>query len=259
MAKLTSESLNAAPTKFHQWLGELKREGRLLRVYTQNIDGLEMKAGLSTYPNLQSGFAPDPSVHCISLHGSLLCLRCQSCSSKFLTETYLHVLQRGALPQCELCHRVSKNRALEGRRNLPERSIRPDIVLYGDTFHPAADEITAVANRDMRKIDLLLVVGTSLRIPGTKDIVRNFSAQLSTKGNGGGSSIRSILINAEKVSGAGQSEKYFDAWVEGDCQQFVSVVGKAKESGPEDIEGSLGAVKEYALVRQDSRTLWRHY
>ena len=33
MAKLTSESLNTAPTKLYQWLAELQREGRLLQVY----------------------------------------------------------------------------------------------------------------------------------------------------------------------------------------------------------------------------------
>ena len=261
MAKLTSESLNAAPTKFHRWLAELQREGRLLRVYTQNIDGLEMKAGLSTYPNLQSDLAPNPSsVHCVSLHGSLLRLRCQSCNSSFPTETYIHVLHQGALPHCESCCRASETRALAGKRNLPMRSIRPDIVLYGDTFHPAADQITTMANQDLRMIDLLLVAGTSLRIPGTKDIVRNFSAQLGTKGSGRGSSIKSIFINMEKVSDAGRAEKYFDAWVQGDCQQFASMVGKTKGIiAPAVTDGSLDAVKEYSSVRRDSRALWRHY
>jgi NAD-dependent SIR2 family protein deacetylase len=259
MAKLTSESLNAAPTKFHQWLGKLQTEGKLLRVYTQNIDGLEMKAGLTAYPNLQSDLAPNPSVHCVSLHGSLLHLRCQSCNSTFLTEMYIHVLHQGALPHCETCRRASENRVLEGKRTLPLRSIRPDIVLYGDDFHPTADQITAIANQDMRTIDLLLVVGTSLRIPGTRDIVRNFSAQLRRKGNGGGSTIRSIFINMEKVGDAGRAQKYFDVWVEGDCQQFVSMVGNMKEDVPAGADCSLGAVKEYALARRDSRTLWRYY
>lgn len=37
----------AAPTTFHHFLKRLDLEGRLLRVYTQNIDGLEEKAGLT--------------------------------------------------------------------------------------------------------------------------------------------------------------------------------------------------------------------
>ena len=147
---------------------------------------------------------------------------------------------------------------LEGKRQLPVPSIRPDIVLYGDAFHPAADQITAMANEDMKQIDLLLVVGTSLRIPGVKDMVRKFSAQLSMKYNGR-SDMRSILINNEKLSDAGRAEKYFDAWVEGDCQHFVSVVGNMKDIASFGADSSLGAVKEYAFARQDSRTIWRHY
>lgn len=259
MAKLTSDSLNAAPTPFHQWLGQLQGEGRLLRVYTQNIDGLEMKAGLHTYPNLQSDLIPNPSVHCISLHGSLLRLRCQSCNNTFLTETYLHILCHGSLPHCDSCHRASENRMLHGKRKLPLARIRPDIVLYGDTFHPAADYITGVAKQDMKTIDLLLVVGTSLRIPGTRDIVRNFSRQLRAQDSKGRSSIRSVFINMEKVSDGGRAEKYFDAWVEGDCQQFASMVGNSKESRAARKDGSLGAMKHCALIRQDSRPLWRHY
>lgn len=261
MAKLTSESLSAAPTQFHQWLGELQKEGRLLRVYTQNIDGLEMKAGLRTYPNLPDGsvLTPNPSIRCISLHGCLLRLRCLSCNSIFLTETYLHVLRLGALPTCECCLRASEDRARKEKRTLPVPNIRPDIVLYDDTFNPAADQITAMANEDMQTLDLLLVVGTSLRIPGAKDIVRQFSAQLSTNGDREKGSMRSIFVNTEKVSDAGRSEKCFDAWVEGDCQQFVSMVRKTEESGQEGSDGSLDAVKDYALARKDSRTLWRYY
>ncbi|GMK59114.1 hypothetical protein CspeluHIS016_0701290 [Cutaneotrichosporon spelunceum] len=38
----------AQPTAFHLFLRDMDREGRLLRVYTQNIDGLEERAGLKT-------------------------------------------------------------------------------------------------------------------------------------------------------------------------------------------------------------------
>ena len=103
-----------------------------------------------------------------------------------------------------------------------------------------------MANQDMRMIDLLLVAGTSLRIPGTKDIMHNFSAQLGTKASGRESSIKSIFINMEKVSDAGWAEKYFDAWVQGDCQQFASILRKTKGIiAPAVIDGSLDAVKEY--------------
>ena len=47
MAELKDMADAAQPTFFHRLLKRLDEEGRLQRVYTQNIDGLEAKAGLS--------------------------------------------------------------------------------------------------------------------------------------------------------------------------------------------------------------------
>lgn len=47
MAELKDMADAAQPTLFHRLLKRLDEEGRLQRVYTQNIDGLEAKAGLS--------------------------------------------------------------------------------------------------------------------------------------------------------------------------------------------------------------------
>jgi len=261
MAKLASKSLNAAPTYFHKWLGELQKQGTLLRVYTQNVDGLEMKTGLDTYPNLQAGSISPPtsSVRCVSLHGSLLRLRCMLCSTTFFTETYIDVLRQGVFPHCNSCNRACEKRKLEGKRPLVVPVVRPDIVLYGETFHPAAEKITMIANQDINTVDLLLVVGTSLRIPGTKDIVHNFSKRLREKAAEGGNNMRSIFINTEKFGDPARLEKYFDAWVEGDCQQFALMVGETKEGAPEGTSVAENGAKDYALARQDSRPLWRYY
>ncbi|KZT41790.1 DHS-like NAD/FAD-binding domain-containing protein [Sistotremastrum suecicum HHB10207 ss-3] len=47
IAKLSTLSLAAQPTSFHSLLRALDERGTLLRTYTQNIDGLESKVGLS--------------------------------------------------------------------------------------------------------------------------------------------------------------------------------------------------------------------
>ncbi|CAD6896930.1 unnamed protein product [Tilletia controversa] len=47
IAELKEMSDRAQPTAFHHFLKRLDVEGRLLRVYTQNIDGLEERAGLT--------------------------------------------------------------------------------------------------------------------------------------------------------------------------------------------------------------------
>ena len=43
-------TLSTPPTLFHEYMKTLDDEGRLLRVYTQNIDGLEAKVGLDLRP-----------------------------------------------------------------------------------------------------------------------------------------------------------------------------------------------------------------
>ena len=47
IANLSNLSAAAQPTPFHRLLRALDDRGKLLRVYTQNIDALELKAGLT--------------------------------------------------------------------------------------------------------------------------------------------------------------------------------------------------------------------
>ena len=119
----------------------------------------------------------------------------------FLAETYIDWICQGVLPRCSSCNIAAKIRQLEGKRPLSVPVIHPDIVLYGDTFNTVEEHIISMANQDGKTADLLLVVGTSLQIPGTRE----------TK---------------DKLQGMGDSQE---------------------------------VVKEYALVHQDSRPLWRYY
>src|SRR5258708_30558697 len=47
IAQLSNLSSTAHPTAFHQFVKLLDDRGQLLRLYTQNIDNLEEKTGLS--------------------------------------------------------------------------------------------------------------------------------------------------------------------------------------------------------------------
>ena len=47
IARLSDLTQSAAPTTFHKMLRSLDERHKLLRVYTQNIDALEMKSGLT--------------------------------------------------------------------------------------------------------------------------------------------------------------------------------------------------------------------
>lgn len=67
------------PTAFHTLLGALSRHVVLGRIYTQNIDDLELKAGLTVV-----GDEPN----CVQLHGSVMKVQCTQCS---YTEHTVHL------------------------------------------------------------------------------------------------------------------------------------------------------------------------
>jgi NAD+-dependent protein deacetylase SIR2 len=60
-----------APSPTHKFLKLLEDNGKLQRVYTQNIDGLEQQAGLK---------------RTIACHGSFISATCLDCSKKFAAE-----------------------------------------------------------------------------------------------------------------------------------------------------------------------------
>lgn len=61
-------------------------------------------------------------------------------------------------------------------RPLAIGTLRPAIVLY-DEPHPLGDEIGAIESKDLgRKPDLLIIMGTSLKVHGLKKLVKEFAS-----------------------------------------------------------------------------------
>lgn len=195
MANISDLSHAAEPTKFHHLLRMLDEHNQLLRVYTQNIDALEEKAGLSfglspmkaevstTSTSAPSSQSPTP--RCIPLHGTLQQMRCELCGYLSPLRDHIQSLAGGSRPPCPQCASLEEARRLEHKRARAVGSLRPDIVLYNE-YHKDGETIAEIVGNDLPRdssserekltgADLLLVVGTSLQIPGTKDLVRQFS------------------------------------------------------------------------------------
>lgn len=118
---------DAQPNIAHRKLAQWEREGRLLAVVTQNIDGLHQMAG---------------SKNVYELHGSVHRSICQRCGKTYDLAAFLKLED---VPVCPAC----------GGR------VKPDVVLYeegldGYTVQGALDAI--------RRADLLIVAGTSLTV-----------------------------------------------------------------------------------------------
>ncbi|KZO90205.1 DHS-like NAD/FAD-binding domain-containing protein [Calocera viscosa TUFC12733] len=212
MAELKAAIDAAQPSRTHEFLKVLDRRGKLLRSYTQNIDGLEQRAGLSTAagPSREGkeNDAPSPSpaapqsssiaepakpkpkpkgkslksARNVQLHGDIHAVRCTLCAytAPFSPE-HTASFREGKAPACPACTARCEARLLRAARSIPTGSLRPAIVLY-DEPHPLGEEIGTVQGSDLsRAPDLLIIMGTSLKVHGLKRLVREFAAAVHAR------------------------------------------------------------------------------
>jgi uncharacterized protein YbaR (Trm112 family) len=113
---------------------------------------------------------------CIPLHGTLSTLYCPHCSRTFPIDQYLPIFASGTTLACPSCEEVDALRSAVGERSRGVGRLKPDVVLYGET-HKEGERIGDITRRDLmgQRPDLLIVVGTSLKVPGTKKLVRELS------------------------------------------------------------------------------------
>jgi len=138
---------HASPTLVHHFLRLLHDQGCLLRCYTQNIDGLERKVGL-----------PPESV--VEAHGTMTEVRCLECGTPSTSKVLWSEWERGNghLPRC----------ASEGCGGL----LRPAVVFFGEQL----DKRFAMSTDDLRKADLVFVMGTSLSVEPFASLVQKTPA-----------------------------------------------------------------------------------
>lgn len=121
------------PTLAHFFLKLLHDKGILLRNYTQNIDMLERLVGI-------------PKEKMIEAHGTFARARCVSCRTQCTNmQEYWHEVLGDMIPRCESCRGI----------------LRPDVVFFGEGM-PA--DFSDRQIEDFQKCDLLLVMGTSLKV-----------------------------------------------------------------------------------------------
>ncbi len=210
---LSSMASKAKPTLFHRLLARLSREGRLLRLYTQNIDGIDTSLPpLATKVPLNHK-APWPQT--IQLHGGLEMMMCQKCQH---TSAFQPQLFQGATPSpCPRCMEADSVRTHHaGKRSHGIGKLRPRIVLYNE-HNPDEDAIGAVVTSDLRtRPDAIIVVGTSMKIPGVKRIVREMCGVVRSRQNG-----VSVWINQEPEPVAKEFEDCWDLVVKGNSDEVA--------------------------------------
>jgi len=121
------------PTYSHYFYKLLADKGLLKRLYTQNIDTLDQRAGV-------------PEQLIIEAHGSFNHARCVSCLKPVeCMETFWKLVFDDQVPTCVSCGNI----------------IRPDVVFFGEGL---PDTFFKYHQSDLKEADLLIVMGTSLMV-----------------------------------------------------------------------------------------------
>ncbi|KAK5053961.1 hypothetical protein LTR84_001923 [Exophiala bonariae] len=215
--KLSKLSENAKPTAFHRFLARLSTEGRLLRLYTQNVDGLESSLPpLATQVPLNHK-APWPQT--IQLHGGLEKMMCQKC--RHISDFQAHIFQGPTPPLCPQCVAADTLRtAHAGKRSHGVGRLRPRIVLYNE-HNPDDEAIGAVTTADFRtRPDAVVVVGTSMKIPAVRRIVHEMCQIVRDRRDG-----TTIWINRDPVPPGKDLENLWDLVVKADCDEVAHQAG----------------------------------
>lgn len=230
IAELKEMCDDAQPTPTHHFLRELILEKRVLRWYTQNIDGLEERVGLETTVTIQStaSLTPNktgaPSVPVIGLHGTLARLSCTVCRTSVAYEQH-EKLKSGSTPECGTCQERIKDREARGQRKIRGGVLRPDIVLYNEP-HPQGDLIAEALSADLgKRPTMLLVIGTSLKVVGLKRMIKDIAKAVH------GNSPDGLVVYMNKTGVQARSEwrGVFDYELVGECDRWVDLFRQQKE------------------------------
>lgn len=125
-----------SPTTTHYFMALLASKGKLKRVYTQNIDNLEAKAGV-------------PEDLIVQAHGTLSSCRCHDCGKKQDIDKLEEAICTDPIVplKCDECGGL----------------VRHDVVFYGEPLTSKFLNFDMVKD-DLNNADLLIVSGTSLLV-----------------------------------------------------------------------------------------------
>lgn len=165
----------------------------------------------------------DRGVECVFLHGSLRALRCFQCGCVADWEGARELqTMSGQQPPCPRCEDATNARQEQGKRALGVGKLRPDIVLYGEE-HPESQQIASIIQHDISLApDMLIIMGTSLKVHGLKTVVKEFAKTVHNRKDG-----KVIFINYTKPAESVWAD-VIDFWVEMDCDSWVQDLKEKK-------------------------------
>ncbi|KFY20264.1 hypothetical protein V491_03861, partial [Pseudogymnoascus sp. VKM F-3775] len=203
----------ATPTMFHHMIATIAEEGRLMRLYTQNVDGIDTSLEpLRTNIPLNSR-GPWPKT--IQLHGGLEKMVCTKCRA--LSDFDGSLFEGSEPPSCKACEELDEIRTtLAGKRSHGIGRLRPRMVLYNE-YNPDEEAIGAVTTADLKsRPDAVIVVGTSLKVPGVRRIAREMCQVARGRKDG----FTAWINNMPEPVGP-EFKNCWDLVIRGDCDEVA--------------------------------------
>ncbi|KAI1769446.1 DHS-like NAD/FAD-binding domain-containing protein [Hypoxylon sp. FL1150] len=207
---------NAEPTPFHHLIASLAKEGRLLRLYTQNVDGID-----TSMPPLATNVplnVKGPWPKTVQLHGGLGKMVCSKCSE--ISDFDGSLFEGPEAPLCKGCVETDNVRTSHaGKRSHGIGRLRPRMVLYNE-YNPDEESIANVVRADIRaRPDAIVVVGTSMKIPGVRNMVKDMCRVTRERKDG-----VTAWINLDPEPTGADLKNCWDLVVQGKCDDVASLV-----------------------------------
>lgn len=204
-------------TPTHKFIAMLHQRGKLLTNYSQNIDNLEFKAGV-------------PREKLVQCHGSFGTATCVQCGHRVQGEKIFPEIRAGEIPRCPRCIQTLKSRegstkrkrsadvdkkrrrwggtddsSDDGEYDIPQPGVlKPDITFFGESLPDEFSRRLTEQDRDL--VDLVIVIGTSLKVSPVSEIVRWLPPQ-----------VPQIYISRQPVAHVN-----FDIDLLGDCDVVIA-------------------------------------
>ncbi|EUC28920.1 hypothetical protein COCCADRAFT_40630 [Bipolaris zeicola 26-R-13] len=209
---LSHHTKSAQPTAFHHLLATLAQEGRLMRLYTQNVDGIDTSLPpLSTQVPLPKK-GPWPKT--VQVHGGLDYMSCSKCHA--ITPFDAEQFNGPSPPPCPSCVQNDEIRQVADKRSHGIGRLRPRMVLYNE-HNPDDESIGSCASYDMRmRPDAVIVAGTTLKVPGVRRIAREMCNIVRDRKDG-----VTIWLNNDPEPVGKDLEDKWDLVVKGPCDEVA--------------------------------------
>lgn len=199
-------------TPTHAFLRLLQDKKRLQTNYTQNIDNLEQLAGIDR----------DRLIQC---HGSFASATCRKCRHKVPGHQIFDDIRAKKVSRCKRCleniarqpPQLKKRKSTKLRKNdwedssdddgaydIPQAGVmKPDITFFGEKLPD--DFFQRFTDRDVKTVDLVVVIGTSLKVAPVSEMPNHLPHQ-----------VPHIFISREPIEHVN-----FDIQLLGDCDHVV--------------------------------------